>query len=133
MKLIERYFEYKEKYPQYILIVKVGMFYEIYGTDTKIMNELFDYKIVNYMNTKRVGFPSASLNKVLKKLLELKINYVVISKDSIMEKKRFQFNQYEEQKDDNLNERIKNINNNLKELKSKYNISEILAKIEDLL
>ena len=43
--MIERYYKYKIKYDNYIVMIKVGNFYEVIGKDSFIMNCLFNYKI----------------------------------------------------------------------------------------
>lgn len=77
MKVIDVYKELKEKNKNKIIIIKVGSFYEIYGEEAYIINNLFNYKIKEVSGSVRVGFPPASYNKVIEKLETLKISYLV--------------------------------------------------------
>ena len=55
------------------------MFYNCYGKDAIIINYLFGYKIIK---NNQCGFPINTLNKVINKLEEKKINYQIITKDA---------------------------------------------------
>ena len=55
MKVIDKYNLYKNKYSKYIVLMKVGIFYEAYGEDVYILNNLFSYKIKEINGVKRVG------------------------------------------------------------------------------
>ena len=57
-----------------IILRKCGNFYSAYNKDSYILYYLFNYKIV----MGRVGFPINSINKVLNKLEEKCINYLVL-------------------------------------------------------
>lgn len=98
MKFIDIYFDYKDKFSDYIIIYPVGTFYNILGDDTKIIHELMNYQIKEHIKTPKIGFPLTSLGKVIKKLVENKINYVVLERVNgiikIEQKKRFKNNQY---------------------------------------
>lgn len=52
-------------------IFKNGGFYSVYNNDTYIFYYLFGYKIID----NRVGFPLSAYDKVINKLVELKIDY----------------------------------------------------------
>lgn len=134
MKVVEFYFHTKTSYSKYIVLMKIGNFVEVYGDDTKILNNLFNYKISNYGNTKRSGFPKSSLTKVLNKLEEYKINYVLFEKFEILEKKKFSLNNYDKYIDKiDIKVRMKNIISKLNKSIDRYDINEILNKIDDLL
>ena len=45
MKLIDVYRQYKEKYENYVVVIKSGNFYDIYDDDTKIISYFLNYKI----------------------------------------------------------------------------------------
>ena len=87
MKLIDVYKTNKQKYPKYVVMIKSGNFYEIYGEECYIMNNLFNYKIKDVNNINRVGFPIVAYNKVTDKLNRFKINYLII--DNNVTKKKF--------------------------------------------
>ncbi len=133
MKVIDVYNENKAKYSKYVILIKVGIFYETYNEDAYILNNLFNYKIRNINNVKQVGFPVNSYDKVITKLNKFKINYLIIDKEII--RKKFNKNNYNEflNKNLSLDERINNIYSKLNVLKEKSNINQILNRIEDIL
>ena len=91
MKIIDIYNICKEKYPKYIIMIKCGYFYEIYGEEAFIMNKVFGYKIKEISGSDRVGFPINSYNKVINSLNKLKINYFIYND----KKAKFKENNYD--------------------------------------
>ncbi|MBO5183776.1 MAG: four helix bundle protein [Bacilli bacterium] len=83
----------KNKNMESLVLIKSGVFYETYDKDCKIMLDLFDYKIKNFKNFNRTGFPIANIEKVCDKLNEKKINYVLIDNGKI-NKITFENNRY---------------------------------------
>lgn len=77
MKSIEIYEAYKNKYSNTLVIIKEGIFYHAYNDDGKILWYLFRYK---YTNNKS-SFGNTPYDKVIDKLKELDINFVVASKE----------------------------------------------------
>lgn len=78
--------EYHQKYPNSILLVLSGNFYNVYGKDAYILCYIFRFKFINKLYKTeddeekyipRTGFPRNSLDKVLLDLEEKKINYVI--------------------------------------------------------
>ena len=62
-----------------ILIRKDGKFYHAFNDDAYILNYFFNYNIVNY----RVGFPESAYTRVINKLEENTINYVILGNEKI--------------------------------------------------
>lgn len=91
--MLEKYYKYKLDYRDYLLLLKFGSFYESIDNDAFIMNKIFNYKLKKLSNTFKSGFPISSLNKVLDKLNECHINYIVIDDDIVL-KKDFKNNNY---------------------------------------
>lgn len=96
-----------------IVLRKSGGFYVVFGDDSIILYYLFKYKIVG----DKVGFPIKSIDKVLNKLNECKINYKIINTDI------------------NVNFRLKNNYNKYLDLGKKkhsldYRINSIIDKLE---
>ena len=137
MKIVDNYFNYKRQYPKYVILITLGTFVEIYGEDTNIMNRLFNYKITTYGNTKRLGFPVSSLLKVGLELTNNKINYIIVDRDKLMEKKRFNPNNYDNYRENsnykNIDKRIEKITSKLKSSINEYDINELLIDIENRL
>lgn len=94
MKLYDMYLEKKKIFPLYLIMIQSGNFYEVYGEDALILNKIFNYKVKKVSGSFRVGFPLIALNKVIKKLNELKINYVIVENCNL-NRKKFNKNYYE--------------------------------------
>jgi len=131
MKVIDLYRMTKNKYPKFVILIKIGNFYEVYGEDAYIINNLFNYKIREFDKFIRAGFPLVSYNKVVNKLASFKINYLVIDKDDIF-KKKFNRNRYDEflSEDLSIEKRISKINERLNILKNSPKIDSVLKEIE---
>lgn len=134
MKLVDKYNMYKNKYSKYVVLIKVGIFYECYGVDVYILNNLFNYKVKDVNGVKRVGFPLGGYDKVIGILKTFKINYVVIDGDNVL-KKKFNFNNYDKYipSDLSLEERINKIYERLKVIKNSSKISDVLDEVEKVL
>ncbi len=63
-----------------IVLVKIGKFYNVYGKDSYILSYLFNYGLRKVENTSTSGFPKESINKVMAKLENKKINYIVVDR-----------------------------------------------------
>lgn len=62
------YEQIKQKYKDYIVMQKQGIFYIVYGLDAYIISYIFDYQV----KLNKVGFPD--IDKVSDKLNKLKNN-----------------------------------------------------------
>ena len=142
MKLIDLYDSYKAKYKEYVILIKSGIFYEVYNEDVSIMYSLFNYKIKSIGNNYNIGFPEKNLYKVLDKLNQYKVNYIVVDKIndefSIVDKDKFSNNNYNKYQIDinrmnYLTYRIDNIYRNLINKINDTNIDNILQEVERLL
>ena len=97
----------KELFPEYVVLLKIGTFYECYNDDANIISYLFQYKIkVLSSGDKNCGFPLVSYNRVISNLESRNINYISIDKN----------HNYEEM--DKMNYKQKN---KYKEISSKAN------------
>ena len=72
--LIKQYFEVKEKYPQTLLLFRVGDFYEIFGKDALIAVEILNIALTHKSNgaagkIEMAGFPHHALDTFLPKLV----------------------------------------------------------------
>lgn len=68
------------------------MFYNSFNIDAYILNYIFDYKV---LDNGKCGFPENSLNKVIDKLNDNKINYQIIyTYQNPLVKKFGKFNKY---------------------------------------
>ena len=60
MKLIDRYIKLKAKYPNDVVLIKNGYFYNTYYDDALLISNLCNYKI----NNNKVGFPINNLSNI---------------------------------------------------------------------
>lgn len=74
MKTIDKYVTFKEKYKEYVVIIKSGNFYYTYLDDTYIINYLFNYQI----RDGKIGFPVSAKAKVKSILSHHNINMVEV-------------------------------------------------------
>lgn len=111
-----------------IVLRKSGGFYVVFGDDSIIFYYLFKYKIVG----DKVGFPIKSIDKVLNKLNECKINYKIINTDiNVNFKLKNNYNKYLDlgKKKYSLDYRINSIIDKL-ELLDEKDIDKIISFIE---
>ena len=123
-----------------LCIIKIGNFYHAYGKDSFILSYLFNYKIDLFKN--ECGFAMVSLNKVLAKLEDEKLNYIVIDKrnnyDVELQQDFKNLNKYEavyakSKNYVNYKSRVDNINKNLMELIHKQDFRKLLGEVEKLI
>ena len=73
--------EIKAIHPEYVALIKIGAFYNVYMNDAYILSYLFDYKLREaWIGAKTCGFPSTSLNKVIATLENKKSTLDLIKK-----------------------------------------------------
>ena len=133
----------KQIHSKDVVFVKLGKFYYCYGKDAYIISYFFEYKLNLIENTiYSCGFPSQSLNKIIAKLENKKINYVIIDRRNnyeVQEVKNFKnLNSYEKyfekaKEKIGVKLRIQRIGSYLLGNSDKNNIRGLLAKIEKIL
>ena len=77
VKVEEIYKSYKQKDENIFVIIKDGIFYKTMYDDAKIIWYLFDYKYINNC----ASFGTSPYNKVLLRLNELDISFIVVDKN----------------------------------------------------
>ncbi|MBQ8234301.1 MAG: hypothetical protein IJZ36_01795 [Bacilli bacterium] len=129
-----RYEYYKIKYKEYIILIKSGNFYVALQQDAIVLNDIFKYKLNISNNIIKVGFPINTLNKILKTLDNININYIVLDKNilHINKNKTNAYNKYINNNISNYILRIKNINNILNQ-NIYNNIDNVLDNIENII
>ena len=71
----------KQIHPEYVVLIKIGKFYYSYGKDAYIFSYIFNYKLKTIEeNIKVCAFSVSITNKILAKLEENKINYLLIDR-----------------------------------------------------
>lgn len=123
----------KELFPDYVLLLKIGTFYECYCDDANVVSYLFSYKRKTLSSGDKVcGFPLVSYHKVIFNLENRNINYISIDKahnyeeiDKVNYKKKNQYQVILDKANYSINnlERIDKIKNFL--LKDNSKIDEI--------
>lgn len=133
----------EEVNPKAICMFKIGTFYHAYNRDSYILSYLFKYKIKELGQAhKECGFPNSALSKVMAKLEEKQINYLVIDRRNNYDvdnkedyKNLNNYDKYFEKAHKYINCKrridgiIEYLNNNLEE----KNFTSTLGKIEEML
>ncbi len=132
---MNEYLKYKQEYREYLILIKCGKFYYVYGDDGYIINYYFDYQIIK----NKVAFPETILERI-KRILELeKFAYLIIDKKIIYSFKPkdyiLRYNQLlvECKKIYEYKKRIENIKDKLKFYIITREIDEKLVLIEEIL
>ena len=133
----------KQIHSKDVLFVKLGKFYYCYGKDAYIISYFFEYKLNLIENSiYSCGFPSQSLNKIVAKLENKKINYIIVDRRNnyqVDEKENYKnLNTYEkyykEAKEKmGIQIRIQKIKNYLIENSNNNEIKNLLIEIENIL
>lgn len=133
----------KQIHKEDVVLVQMGKFYYAYGKDAYILSDLFGYKLNEFeTNIYSVGFPSNSYSKVISRLEQLKINYLILDKRNNYDVLEFQnyknlnnYNEYfEKAKKENLIKiRIQKINEYLLKNINSAHIKEKIYEIEKIL
>ena len=135
----------KEIHKYDLCLFKVGAFYHAYGRDSYILAYLFDYKLKDTSlekGWKECGFPITNVSKIMARLEEKKINYILIDRrnnydvDGKMDfgnLNRYQVTYEKSNKYVNYKKRIEGINNVLLENLENKEFSSILNKVEDVI
>lgn len=115
MKQMDKYNYYKEKFLNCMIFIKDGNFYKCFYDDAKILWYIFDYVYLN----DSVSFGAKAYMKVFDELNRLRISYVVIAEEELVNK--FDNDVYNiylslAQKSFDFNAKIKLINVRVKEL-----------------
>ncbi len=78
-KILKQYKKLKEKDASSIYIFRIGIFYNIFNEDAKILNEKLGLKLTSLSSEIiKCGFPISSLDKYTKKLNNLQLKYTII-------------------------------------------------------
>ena len=130
----DNYFEVKNNYKNYVVIMKNGIFYNVLGNDCYLLKNIFNYKINSFSDTVKVGFPLNTLNKVINTFDKLKINYIVYENEIVL-KGKFPKNKYDIflKSKLSMDDRIKRINLKLNEMKQDSKILGLLDAIEEII
>lgn len=71
----------KKIHKLYVILIRIGNFYNCYGRDAYVISYLLGYKITLLdSNIYTCSFPKSAINKVLSILESNKINYIILDK-----------------------------------------------------
>ena len=136
--MIDLFRQLKLEYKDYLIIFKSGSFYLSFDEDATILNNIFNYKIVKLKNNIKSGFPINQLENNLKIIDGKNINYIIVDKKRIIDKKEFSRNKfaiYTRSVFDivSTSNRINDIVKKLENIDDSNEKEKLLIKIESLL
>lgn len=73
--MAKSYKELKLEHRDKVLMVKKGLFYDVYFADAYLISQYLGYKVSAF--DYKLGFPSSVLNKVIKTLLDHSVNVII--------------------------------------------------------
>lgn len=91
MKRIEIIKSIKTKNNDFVVLMKYGNFYRVFGDDGYIVWNLCGFKVIN---NDHVGFPIISLNRVINCLSENNVSYIVFDNPNEFKKVEMMHNNY---------------------------------------
>lgn len=78
MSVIQMAQRIKQIHPEYVVIYKIGAFCNTFGKDSYIISSNFNYELKSTKDIPTCGFSNKSIKKVMSKLEDKKINYLII-------------------------------------------------------
>lgn len=80
MSVVNMAKDIKKVHPEDVVMYKVGNFVQSFGKDAYILSYVFDYKLRSTNdNISTCGYPKNAIQKVIAKLEQRKLNYVLNS------------------------------------------------------
>ena len=128
----------KLEYKEYVILFKCGSFYITFDSDATVLNNIFNYKIVDMKNNIKVGFPFKLIENCLMNLRDKSIYYLVIEDKKIIDKYHHGRNKYYKYVSSvfdivSLNNRLDKIINKIKLISDNNKKDIIISEIEKLL
>lgn len=109
----------KKIHKEDVILIQMGKFYYAYGKDAYILSGIFGYKLNEFeKNIYSVAFPVNSYAKVISKLENLKVNYLVLDRKN-------NYEILEQQNYKNLNKYTEVLEKNIEKVKIKIRIDKI--------
>ena len=69
----------KKVHPEYVMMYKVGNFVQAFGKDAYVISYVFGYALrATKDNIRTCGFPKNAIPKVMSKLEQKKINFIIV-------------------------------------------------------
>ena len=135
MKLLDTYLKYKKEYPDSIILIESGEFFEVLNDDSYLIHYFMGYKILAKNKFIHVGFPKRLLPSVMKEFHEFKL--LIITKDKIINEgtdSKNYYDYYQKSKDYYDKESVINeIESMLYQFIDSKRFSKIVKQIKDIL
>ena len=123
MSVVNMAKDIKKVHPEDVVMYKVGNFVQSFGKDAYILSYIFDYKLRSTKdNVSTCGYPKNAISKVMAKLEQRKLNYIIIDTRN---------NYSVDEKIDNSN--LNKYEENLIKAKKYIKIKNRLKKMEDFI
>ena len=85
-----------KQYPDHVVILLEGMFYNAHGVNAYILSYLTGYKLRKNGSNVRCGFPATSLQRVQKLFEKARINYIIYSGELLEAHRVYPDNEYQQ-------------------------------------
>ena len=85
-----------KQYPDHVVILLEGMFYNAHGVNAYILSYLTGYKLRKNGSNVRCGFPATSLQRVQKLFEKARINYIIYSGELLEAHRVYADNEYQQ-------------------------------------
>lgn len=85
-----------KQYPDHVVILLEGMFYNAHGVNAYILSYLTGYKLRKNGSNVRCGFPATSLQRVQKLFEKARINYIIYSGELLEAHRVYTDNEYQQ-------------------------------------
>ena len=113
----------KKVYPEYVMMYKVGNFVQAFGKDAYVISYVFGYALrATKDNIQTCGFPKNAIPKVMSKLEQKKINFIIVDTR----------NNYEVD-EENDNKNLNTYSENFLKAQKYIKVEKRLEKIEEML
>lgn len=80
---MKQYHEYVKEYPKCVIFVKKGSFYKVRGESAYIIHKLLGFQLYLSGDEFCTGCPVASMERIVLRIRENELNYVLVDKDSV--------------------------------------------------
>lgn len=113
----------KKVHPEYVMMYKVGNFVQAFGKDAYVISYVFGYALrATKDNIQTCGFPKNAIPKVMSKLEQKKINFIIVDNR----------NNYEVD-EENDNKNLNTYSENFLKAQKYIKVEKRLEKIEEML
>ena len=91
---MNRYDYLISQYPQHVVLMKEGQFYNLRKESAYIAHQLFQFRLYIARDEFCTGCPTTALSRVVRSFKEREINYIIMNREEIVEHMEFEINHY---------------------------------------